>query len=178
MTFKLTADAVKAKAANGVDFEGRTIIVRLASEPREATQGSSYGQGSYGSYGKPSYGQGYSAPQATTSGTTAFVGNLSYQTTKETLAKYFAGCGKVVEIRIPLNEEGKPRGFAHVEFDSEEAVKKAIALSGNDLDGRSIKVDFSQSKQGGGFGRRRYGGEFRRRSYGGYRRGRGESSYE
>jgi nucleolin len=123
----------------------------LAGEPKPA-------------YGSSSYGKSYGSAPTPAKGSTAFVGNLSYSTTKETLAKYFASCGKVIEIRIPLNEEGKPRGFAHIEFENEEACKKAIALSGNDLDGRSIKVDFSQPKGGdGGYGRRRgYGRGYRR----------------
>jgi RNA recognition motif-containing protein len=35
-----------------------------------------------------------------------------------------------------MNEEGRPKGFAHVEFESADAAKKALELNGVELDGR------------------------------------------
>lgn len=67
-------------------------------------------------------------------------------------------------MRVALNEDGKPRGFAHIEFDSEDAVKNALKLTGRTLDGREIRVDIAGSKGGrsGGdrFSRGRHGGDY------------------
>lgn len=74
-----------------------------------------------------------------------------------------------------MGEDGKPRGFAHVEFTSEEPVQKAIALSGQDLDGRNIRVDVAGSKggnRGGRSDRGGFGGRSRGGSRGGFRGGR------
>lgn len=46
------------------------------------------------------------------------------------------------------NEEGKSKGFGYVEFDSAESLQKAVAKSGQSLDGRSIKVDTATKKGG------------------------------
>lgn len=40
-----------------------------------------------------------------------------------------------------LGEDGRPRGFAHLDFAEGSAVKKAVALSGQDFMGRDIFVD-------------------------------------
>jgi len=36
----------------------------------------------------------------------------------------FKDCGEIVDIRLHLDEEGRFRGFGHVEFATEEAVLK------------------------------------------------------
>lgn len=104
------------------------------------------------------------------SGNTVFVGGLSYQSSKESVEEFFSKCGNIANIRIATNEDGRPRGFAHVEFDSEDAVKSALELTGKRLDGREIRVDVAGNKGGRsggrfdrdrGHGRERYGRESR-----------------
>ena len=55
--------------------------------------------------------------------------------------------------------------FGHVEFESEEATEKAVAMAGTTVEGREIRVDYSEDKRnsmggggGRGFGDRRGGG--------------------
>ncbi len=55
------------------------------------------------------------------------------------------------------------KGFAHVDFATAEALQNATSLNGQDLDGRTLKVDPSTAKKGGsggrgGFGRGGFGG--------------------
>lgn len=83
-----------------------------------------------------------------------------------------------------MGEDGRPRGFAHVEFETHEMAKEAMKLAGKSLDGREVRLDLSQSKKrdggfgggrGGGFGGGR-GGSFgggRGGGFGGGRGGRG-----
>jgi len=58
-----------------------------------------------------------------------------------------------------MGEDGRPRGFAHVEFETHEMAKEAMKLAGKSLDGREVRLDLSQSKKReGGFGGGRGGG--------------------
>jgi cold-inducible RNA-binding protein len=102
-------------------------------------------------------------------GTRLFVGNLSFNTTKESIEAAFAAAGAVLEVAIPTDREtGQPRGFAFVTMGSTQAAEKAIAdLNGMTLNGRAIKVNEAQERTGGG-GRGGGGG-----GYGGGGGGRG-----
>merc|ERR1739845_214765 len=85
---------------------------------------------------------------------TIFVGNLSFNSTEDSIANLFSSCGAVKEVRIAY-KDGKARGFAHVEFASTDAVDEAIKMVGTKLDGRPLNVDFSAARkprEGGNFG--------------------------
>jgi len=108
---------------------------------------------------------------------TAFVGNLGYRTSERTIKEFFGDCGEVVDVRI-AKQDGKSKGFCHVDFETKEALEKAIETKqGADLDGRTVKIDQSNARRGGGGGGDRRGGRdsrgsggFRgRRDGGGYR---------
>ena len=75
-----------------------------------------------------------------------FVGNLSFKSNEQGIKNFFEDCGKIIDIRIAKNEQGKMRGFAHVDFDSSESVDKALKKNGFKLDGRELKLDKSESK--------------------------------
>lgn len=52
-------------------------------------------------------------------------------------------------------ETQKSRGFGYVEFVKAESAQKALAMAGQEIDGRAIKVDLSlprPPKEGGAFG--------------------------
>jgi cold-inducible RNA-binding protein len=106
-------------------------------------------------------------------GTRVYVGNLSFNTSSETLREAFARDGRqVVEVKIVTDRDtGQPRGFAFVEMGSAADAQAAIAeWNGQELDGRSLKVNEAQERQGGGGGGGRGGGGGGR---GGGGRGRG-----
>ncbi len=110
------------------------------------------------------------------------MGNLSFDVTREELIEAFSAAGRVVDVKVPTDREtGRPRGFAFVEFESDEAAQRCIEqLNGRDLKGRPLRVNeaenrpprapgasgFSRPAPGGGFSRPGggYGG-------GGYRSG-------
>jgi len=71
---------------------------------------------------------------------TAFVRGLPFSITEEVLRKDFAECGEVVKLRMPLNEEGRPKGIAFIEFSNEEGLKKAIEYDNQEYGGRTINV--------------------------------------
>jgi RNA recognition motif-containing protein len=105
-------------------------------------------------------------------GTRLYVGNLSFRTTQDQLRAAFEQDGrKVVEVKMVTDREtGQPRGFAFVEMGSSADAMAAIsALDGQDLDGRTLKVNEAQERSGGGGG----GGGFRGGRGGGGGRDRG-----
>jgi RNA recognition motif-containing protein len=71
-----------------------------------------------------------------------YVGNLSFQTTEQTLTDLFAEHGKVEGVSIITDRiTGRSRGFAFVEMaDSAEAKAAMEALNGHEFDGRALKV--------------------------------------
>jgi len=82
--------------------------------------------------------------------TTLFVGNLSWATGEKTLEQVFAQFGGVRGVRIITRfDDGRSRGFGYVEFSSAESAAKALqARTGFMLDGRSLRLDFSEPHRG------------------------------
>ena len=76
-----------------------------------------------------------------------------------------------------MGDDGRPRGFAHVEFASNADAVKGMEKAGNEIDGRVVRLDLSVPRAGGGGGRGGggRGGGFRGggRGGGGFRGGRG-----
>ena len=72
-----------------------------------------------------------------------YVGNLSYDTTEDTLRTLFSEFGDIESVNVITDRyTGRPRGFAFVEMVTEEAAQEArSALNGRMVDEREIKVD-------------------------------------
>ena len=94
-----------------------------------------------------------------------FVGNLSFNTTENSLQDAFAAHGTVTETNLMMDREtGRPRGFGFITMSSAEEAQKAIAaLNGAQMDGRALTVNVAKPREerapgGGGGGRREYGG--------------------
>src|SRR5262249_49888053 len=90
-------------------------------------------------------------PMAT--GTRLYVGNLSFGTTEASLrAAFEQGGRKVAEVKIVTDRDtGQPRGFAFVEMASPADAGAAMSQwNGNELDGRTLKVNEAQERSGGG----------------------------
>ena len=69
------------------------------------------------------------------------VGNLSWETTGDTLRELFSGYGEVVKAEVQMSRAGRSQGWGLVEFASAAEVEYAISqCDGLDLDGREIRV--------------------------------------
>jgi RNA recognition motif-containing protein len=88
-------------------------------------------------------------------GNRVYVGNLSYDTTRESIETAFAAVGQVGEITIPTDREtGRTRGFAFVTMGSAQDANAAIEqLNGSMLDGRALRVNEARERSAGGGGR-------------------------
>ena len=71
-----------------------------------------------------------------------YVGNLSYDTTDDSLRQAFAEFGEVESVNVITDRySGRSKGFGFVEMATDEAAQEAIAaMNGKTLDGREIKV--------------------------------------
>ena len=84
---------------------------------------------------------------------TVFVGGISYDANEDDLREFFADCGTITSVRMPrYQDSGKPRGYAHVDFSSEEGVEKALSLDKSRMLGRYLDIKMAN--------RRRHGGDF------------------
>jgi len=112
-----------------------------------------------------------------------FVGSLSWNTTDEGLRRAFEKFGEVLEAKVIKDREtDRSRGFGFVSFaNPKDAMDAMQAMDGQELDGRTIKVNEAQERErtgggprSGGFGGRGGGGGGERRGGpGGDRRGGG-----
>jgi cold-inducible RNA-binding protein len=75
--------------------------------------------------------------------TKLYVGNLSYDTSEESLRTHFAQAGTVTSVTLIKDRAtGRSKGFAFVEMSSQSEAEEAIkTLNGTRLDNREIKVD-------------------------------------
>jgi len=96
-----------------------------------------------------------------------YVGNLPFSTNDDDLNDLFAQYGEVSSARIIMDREtGRSRGFGFVEMPDSSAGNKAIeALSGQQMDGRTLTVNEARPREdrgprggGGGGGGYRGGG--------------------
>jgi hypothetical protein len=94
-----------------------------------------------------------------------YVGNVPWQMTTEEVNEMFAPYGTIVSATaVPDRDNpGKNRGFAFVEYDSEEAAENAIReMNGKQVNGRTLNVRESDENRprggGGGGGRGGFGG--------------------
>ena len=96
--------------------------------------------------------------------TKLYVGNLSFDTTEQSLTELFAAAGTVQSATIIEDREtGRSRGFGFVEMSSKAEGEKAIAdLDGKEIEGRNLKVNEAKPRDSnGGGGRGGYGGNKR-----------------
>lgn len=75
--------------------------------------------------------------------TSAFLGNLSYDTSDEQVWRFFAdnGITDVRRVRIVRDRNtGRNKGIGYVEFSSSSSCNTAIALRGKEINGREVRM--------------------------------------
>ncbi|EDX83916.1 MULTISPECIES: RNA-binding protein [Cyanophyceae] len=72
-----------------------------------------------------------------------YVGNLSFDATRDDINEVFVEYGSVKSVKVPTDREtGRVRGFAFVEMSSDAEEEAAIAaLDGAEWMGRTLKVN-------------------------------------
>jgi RNA recognition motif-containing protein len=97
-------------------------------------------------------------------GTRLYVGNLSFDSTVETVRAAFAKVGEVTDVHVVTDRmTGQSRGFGFVTMGTEQEAQTAIqTMNGTPLDGRPLRVNEAEERAprpgGGGGGGGGYGG--------------------
>jgi RNA recognition motif-containing protein len=90
-----------------------------------------------------------------------YVGNLSYNTSEDSLRNLFAEFGNVASAKIIFDREtGNSKGFGFVEMGTDDEASAAITgTNGREFEGRQIRVNEAMDKPrrdrggaGGGYG--------------------------
>ena len=89
-----------------------------------------------------------------------YVGNLSYNTTEDSLRNYFTSFGNVASAKIIYDREtGNSKGFGFIEMSTDDEAGAAIAgTNGQEFEGRQLRVNEAMDKprrdrpSGGGYG--------------------------
>ena len=93
---------------------------------------------------------------------TLFIGNLSFDSTNDSIHEAFSAFGEISRVSLPTDREsGNPKGFGYVDFNTVDEAKAALeSMNGTEVDGRSIRVDYATPREdnGGGGGRGGRGG--------------------
>ncbi|KAE9553477.1 hypothetical protein FO519_003306 [Halicephalobus sp. NKZ332] len=90
---------------------------------------------------------------------TLFVSRLNYETTESRLRKEFEQYGKIMKIIIPHDKEGKPKGYAFIEFSHKSEMSAAYKKAdGIKVDGRRLAVDYERGRTNKAWLPRRLGG--------------------
>lgn len=78
-----------------------------------------------------------------------YVGNISYDTTDESLQSAFEQFGEVASATVLKDREtGRSRGFGFVEMNDDAAAEEAIEkMDGTELDGRALRVNEARPKE-------------------------------
>ena len=99
-----------------------------------------------------------------------FIGGLSFSTSDERLRELFAAAGTVESAAVVTDRDtGRSRGFGFVEMSTaEEAAEAVKKFNGQEVDGRTLKVELANPSGGG-----RSGGGYRGGGGGGGNRGGG-----
>jgi len=91
--------------------------------------------------------------------TKLYVGNLSFDTTEDSLRSLFAQHGAVQSAKVVSDRDtGRPRGFGFVEMSNADASQAMQALNGKEFEGRALKVNEAQDAGRSGGGRSGGGG--------------------
>jgi RNA recognition motif-containing protein len=90
-------------------------------------------------------------------GNRLYVGNLSFQSSTESVREAFAGFGEVTDVHLVTDRAtGQPRGFGFVTMGTDAEAAKAIeGMNGAMLDGRPLRVNEAEARpqrSGGGGG--------------------------
>jgi len=125
-------------------FQGRPVLIKNACSFE----------------GRPEKPQSHPATSTKPPNKRIFVGNLSFDATKEDLDKHFAQCGDVAHVHIATFEDtGKCKGFAWVTFTAIESAQSAVrghilpaTATGkpakkhyvNKLEGRPLRCEFAE----------------------------------
>lgn len=173
--FVNASDAAKAHSEmSGRELDGRKLNVDFSNGPTNQPNRVQSRAKSFGDVQSPP-------------SDTLFIGNLSFDAGQDAISTAFGEYGTILGVRLPTDREsGQPKGYGYVTFSSVDEAKVALeSMQGIQIEGRPVRLDFSQPRPErsdsfrggrggfGGFGGRGERGGRGGRGRGGFDRGRG-----
>lgn len=79
---------------------------------------------------------------------TAFVVNLSFESTEDDVRMFFEPMSPI-SVRLVSGHDGRPRGYGYVEFSTLDELKDALTYAGRPLDGRNVRVSVAEAPRSG-----------------------------
>ena len=140
VTLATSDEALSARdSLDGSVQAGRPISVRpfQAEPPRR-------GEGGPRPSAPPPSAAGPASPDRT-----LYVGNLPYDTTEHEVDEFIKskGAASPARVNLPMDQDGRRRGFGFVTMESAEAAQQALeALRGADMRGRRLVVNIAHPK--------------------------------
>lgn len=120
---------------SGYELDGRKLNVDFSNGPTN--------QQNKGQARAKAFGDVQSPPSDT-----LFIGNLSFDAGQDAISTAFQEHGTVLGIRLPTDREsGQPKGYGYITFSSVDEAKAALeAMQGVQIEGRPVRLDFSQPR--------------------------------
>jgi nucleolin len=136
----ISMDPAEAEIAvlntDGTDFNGRTVTVSKAMAKKEKEERREMGA------------PGSRSGAARKDVTKIYVGNLSFDSTEDTIRQLFEEYGEVSNVYVPMDYDyDRNRGFAFVTMEASTAERAIGEADGLELDGRTIRVNAAQEKE-------------------------------
>lgn len=78
-----------------------------------------------------------------------FCGSLSWDATEDDIFNLFSEFGKVINVKLIKDYEGRSRGRAFVKFETAEDAEQGLQVNGQEHMGRQLKVNYSSDKPTG-----------------------------
>jgi RNA recognition motif-containing protein len=111
---------------------------------------------SFESYSRENRGPRQHVPIPNSPPYTAYIGNLPFNVTEDSLADFFQGLD-VKDIRLVKLPDGRSKGFAFVEFETVDGLTQSLTANGGDFGGRNMTVEVQPPRTGGSYGASSFG---------------------
>ncbi len=86
-----------------------------------------------------------------------YVGNLPFSVSDDELKKLFSTHGEIDEIKIITDRQtGLSRGFSFITFATQLSAESALAMNGEEFNGRKLIVNMAKERAPRQGGRRRF----------------------
>ena len=149
VSFGSSGEQQKAlEKADGLELDGRTLNVNVAHKD-ERRDDKGVLKEEFKNTERKNNGGGRrrgNDDNSEPSQTIVYVSNLPFQYEDKDLEELFEGLA-VKSARVARRRNDRSKGFAFVEFETNEAQEEALKLDGKEIDGRSINVQKSKTTQ-------------------------------
>lgn len=73
---------------------------------------------------------------------------LPFQSSEQDIRAHFGDIQDIINVKVMMGQDGRPRGKAFLKFGSEQSMNDALALNGSNLGGRNISVELTDNMKG------------------------------